>query len=212
MDETKNFTEAIAQGQLKRSVLNNYLELAGESTQLMLSNLGRAGELIQSFKQIAADQSNLEHRCFNLKEYLKEIALSLAPQFTTSHTLTVEGDETIKIDSYPGALAQVVTNLVTNSLIHGYPGGETGKLLLDIFQESDKIKIEYSDDGCGIEEENLGKIFEPFFTTARSKGGTGLGLHIVYNLVTQKLQGTIEVDSQVGLGTRFVITIPLSVN
>lgn len=211
-DETKNFTEAIAQGKLKRSVLNNYLELAGESTQLMLSNLGRAGELIQSFKQIAADQSNLEHRCFNLKEYLKEIALSLAPQFTTSHTLTVEGDETIKINSYPGAFAQVVTNLVTNSLTHGYPGGETGKLLLEVCQKSDKIKIEYSDDGCGIEEENLGKIFEPFFTTARSKGGTGLGLHIVYNIVTQKLQGTIEVHSQVGLGTRFFITIPLSVH
>ncbi|NER06997.1 MAG: GAF domain-containing sensor histidine kinase, partial [Okeania sp. SIO3C4] len=211
-DETNNFIKALAQGQLKRSVLNKYLELAGESTQLMLSNLGRAGELIQSFKQIAADQSNLEHRRFNLKEYLKEIALSLAPQFTTDHTLTVEGDETIKINSYPGALAQVVTNLVTNSLIHGYPAEETGKLLLEVCQESDKIKIEYSDDGCGIEEENLGKIFEPFFTTARSKGGTGLGLHIVYNLVTQKLQGTIEVNSQIGLGTRFVITIPLSVN
>ncbi|NEO56647.1 MAG: AAA family ATPase [Okeania sp. SIO3B5] len=209
-DETQNFTKALAQGQLKRSVLNNYLELAGESTQLMLSNLSRAGELIQSFKQIAADQSNLEYRCFNLKEYLKEIALSLAPQMKTSYTLTVEGDETIKIDSYPGALAQIVTNLVTNSLTHGYPSEEAGNFTLGIRQESDKIQLEYSDDGCGIEEENLGKIFEPFFTTARSKGGTGLGLHIVYNLVTQKLQGTIEVDSQVGLGTKFVITIPLT--
>ena len=209
-DETQNFTKAIAQGQLKRSVLNNYLDLAGESTQLMLSNLSRAGELIQSFKQIAADQSNLEYRCFNLKGYLKEIALSLAPQMKTSYTLTVEGDETIKIDSYPGALAQIVTNLVTNSLTHGYPSEEAGNFTLGIRQEGDKIQLEYSDDGCGIEEENLGKIFEPFFTTARSKGGTGLGLHIVYNLVTQKLQGTIEVDSQVGLGTKFVITIPFA--
>ncbi|NET45416.1 GAF domain-containing sensor histidine kinase, partial [Okeania sp. SIO2B3] len=211
-DETQNFTKAIAQGKLKRSVLNNYLELAGESTQLMLSNLSRAGELIHSFKQIAADQSNLEHRYFNLKEYLKEIALSLAPQLKTSYTLTVEGDETIKIDSYPGALAQIVTNLVTNSLTHGYPAEAAGNFTLEIRQESDKILLEYSDDGCGIEQENLGKIFEPFFTTARSKGGTGLGLHIVYNLVTQKLQGTIEVDSQVGLGTKFTIAIPASVN
>ncbi|NES67488.1 MAG: GAF domain-containing sensor histidine kinase, partial [Okeania sp. SIO2D1] len=209
-DETQNFTKAIAQGKLKRSVLNNYLELAGESTQLMLSNLSRAGELIHSFKQIAADQSNLEHRYFNLKEYLKEIALSLAPQLKTSYTLNVEGDETIQIDSYPGALAQIVTNLVTNSLTHGYPSEAAGNFTLGIRQESDKIQLEYSDDGCGIEEENLGKIFEPFFTTARSKGGTGLGLHIVYNLVTQKLQGTIEVHSQVGLGTKFVITIPLA--
>nr|WP_228055402.1 ATP-binding sensor histidine kinase [Lusitaniella coriacea] len=210
-DETQTFIGAVAGGQLKRSVLNNYLDLAGESTQLMLSNLHRAGELIQSFKQIATDQNYLERRCFNLKQYLEEIALSLAPKLKqTPHILIVEGDETLKIESYPGALAQIVTNLATNSLTHAYPSGEAGKLRFHISKEGDKVRLEYGDDGCGIEEENLDKIFEPFFTTARNKGGTGLGLHIVYNLVTQKLRGTMDVRSEVNMGTIFVMTFPPS--
>ncbi|NER39888.1 MAG: AAA family ATPase [Oscillatoria sp. SIO1A7] len=212
-DETKSFLGAVASGQLKRSVLNNYLDLASESTQLMLSNLHRAGELIQSFKQIATDQSNLEQRRFNLKKYLEEIALSLAPKLKqTLHTLTVTGEETITIESYPGALAQITTNLVTNSLTHAYPSEQAGQLRLAISVEGDMVRIEYRDDGCGIDRENKGKIFEPFFTTARHQGGTGLGLHIVYNLVTQKLLGTIEVESEVGSGTKFEIVLPRSVN
>ncbi|MEM7555177.1 MAG: ATP-binding sensor histidine kinase [Cyanobacteria bacterium P01_A01_bin.84] len=211
VDETERFSQTVNQGQLKRSVLNNYLETAGESAQLMLSNLHRAGELIQSFKQIAVDQSHLEQRHFNLKEYLEEIALSLAPKLKqTHHTLIVSGDETITINSYPGALAQIVTNLVTNSLDHAYQPAQSGLLRLDISQKADKIKVQYSDNGCGISKENLGKIFEPFFTTARNQGGTGLGLHIVYNLVTQKLQGTIDVSSKMGMGTIFVMTLPHS--
>ena len=212
-DETQSFLGAVASGQLKRSVLNNYLDLASESTQLMLSNLHRAGELIQSFKQIATDQSNLEQRRFNLKEYLEEIALSLAPKLKqTPHTLTVAGEEAITIESYPGALAQITTNLVTNSLTHAYTSEQAGQLRLEISLEGDKVRVEYSDDGCGINRENKGKIFEPFFTTARHRGGTGLGLHIVYNLVTQKLLGTIEVESEVGSGTSFAMLLPRSVN
>ena len=208
-DETQTFINAVRGGQLKRSVLNNYLELAEESTQLMLSNLHRAGDLIQSFKQIANDQSCLERRCFHLQKYVEEIALSLDPQLKqTPHTLTVEGDETLTIESYPGVLAQIVTNLVTNSLTHAYPSSEAGQLRFDIGREGDKVKIEYKDNGCGIEEENLGKIFEPFFTTARHRGGTGLGLHIVYNLVTQKLQGIIDVRSKINEGTLFIVTLP----
>ena len=212
-DETQSFLGAVASGQLKRSVLNNYLDLASESTQLMLSNLHRAGELIQSFKQIATDQSNLEERRFNLKEYLEEIALSLAPKLKqTLHTLTVTGEEAITMESYPGALAQIITNLVTNSLTHAYPSEQAGQLRLAISLQEDKVRIEYRDDGCGIDRENKGKIFEPFFTTARHRGGTGLGLHIVYNLVTQKLLGTIEVESELGSGTKFEIVLPRSVN
>ena len=212
-DETQTFINAVRGGQLKRSVLNNYLELAEESTQLMLSNLHRAGDLIQSFKQIANDQSCLERRCFHLQNYIEEIALSLDPQLKqTPHTLTVEGDETLIVESYPGALAQIATNLVTNSLTHAYSPSEAGQLRFDIRQEGDKVKIEYEDNGCGIAQENIDKIFEPFFTTARHRGGTGLGLHIVYNLVTQKLQGTIDVRSKINEGTRFIVTLPLFFN
>ncbi|MEO1376952.1 MAG: HAMP domain-containing sensor histidine kinase, partial [Cyanobacteria bacterium J06635_10] len=209
-DETQSFNNALTQGKLKRSSLNNYLEIANETSTLILNNLNRASDLIQSFKQVAVDSSHLERRSFAIEPYIKEILSSLAPKFKyTALTFTVEGDNNIEIDTYPGAIAQIVTNLVMNSLNHAYQPGEKGQIRFQISQQQDEISIEYSDDGCGIPPNNLGKIFEPFFTTARSKGGTGLGLHIVYNLITQKLQGQIDVRSEVNLGTIFIITLPL---
>ncbi|MBV6622164.1 MAG: AAA family ATPase [Rivularia sp. (in: Bacteria)] len=209
-DETTIFNNAVAGGTLKRSSLNNYLEIASESTDLILNNLSRASDLIQSFKQVAVDSSNLEKRKFAIKPYIQEILNSLAPKFKpTALTCTVEGENHVEIETYPGAIAQIVTNLVMNSLNHAYQSGEKGELLFQIKQQQDTALIEYSDDGCGIPSGNLTKIFEPFFTTARNEGGTGLGLHIVYNLVTQKLQGKIDVKSKVNLGTIFIIALPL---
>jgi predicted ATPase/signal transduction histidine kinase len=211
-DATQTFIKSTEQGQLKRSILNNYLEIAAESTSLILNNLQRAGELIHSFKQVAVDQANLEKRHFGVKSYLEEVLLSLAPKFKKAgHHLTVEGDETITIDSYPGALAQIITNLIVNSLTHAYQPGESGNLQVKVLQQNQEVIIQYSDDGCGIPQENLAKIFNPFFTTARNQGGSGLGLHIVHNLVTQKLQGTIDVSSTPNLGTIFIMKFPLLV-
>ncbi|MEO1429573.1 MAG: ATP-binding sensor histidine kinase [Cyanobacteria bacterium J06633_8] len=208
--ETTIFDDAVAAGKLKRSSLNHYLDIATQSTDLILNNLNRASDLIQSFKQVAVDSSNLEKRKFAIKPYIQEILSSLAPKFKpTALTCTVEGENDVEIDTYPGAVAQIVTNLVMNSLNHAYQSGEKGQLHFQIQQQQDTVLIEYSDDGCGIPSENLTKIFEPFFTTARNEGGTGLGLHIVYNLVTQKLQGKIDVKSQVDLGTIFIIALPL---
>jgi two-component system, NtrC family, sensor kinase len=212
MDETQLLLDAVDAGQLKRSLLNNYCEIAQESTSLILSNLNRAGELVQSFKQVAVDQSILDQRTFKIKPYLEEVIISLSPQFRySSHHVTVRGDDAISIHSYPGAIAQIATNLVTNSLAHAYSNGESGQLYFDVTQEDEYVIIEYSDNGCGITKKVLSKIFEPFFSTARSKGGTGLGLHIVYNLVTQKLQGRIDVQSEVDKGTQFKIVLPLTV-
>lgn len=209
-EETTSFTTSVMAGQLKRSTLNNYLDLATEASEIILSNLQRAGELIQSFKQIAVDRTSLEIRTFALKSYLSEILITLEPQLKkTPHQVTVTGDDTILINSYPGALAQITTNLITNSITHAYPTNKPGYIQLDI-QQTEQIVIQYRDDGCGIEEQYLDKIFEPFFTTNREHGGSGLGMHIVYNLVTQKLKGTIKVTSEVNLGTIFTITIPLS--
>ena len=208
--ETTTFNHAVEEGKLKRSSLNNYLEVALVSTDLILNNLNRASDLIQSFKQVAVDSSHLEKREFAIVPYIEEILNSLAPKFKhTALTLTVEGENDIKIDTYPGAVAQIITNFVMNSLNHAYQPGEKGQLLFKISQQQNEVLIEYSDDGCGIPSENLTKIFEPFFTTARNQGGTGLGLHIVYNLVTQKLQGKIDVKSGVNLGTIFIIALPL---
>ncbi len=210
--ETQLFVSAFEQGKLKKSALTAYLDIAAESSDLILSNLQRAGELIKSFKQVAVDQTNLEKRCFKLKIYLDEVLLSLKPKLKrTPHQVTVQGGEDISLESYPGALSQVVTNLVLNSILHGYKNTEAGHLQFDITLSCDRVIIQYSDDGCGIPPEHLNKIFEPFFTTARDRGGSGLGLHIVYNLVTQTLKGTIHCDSQVGYGTTFTLGLPLCV-
>jgi len=208
--ETGKFKQNCESGALKRSVLNDYLETAIESSQLILNNLEKAAQLVQSFKQVAVDQSHLEKRIFGVKEYLEEILISLQPTLkSTNYFVTIEGDEKIKIESYPGAFSQIITNLIINSIQHAYPTGKIGRLKLKIKLKNKNLEIRYSDDGCGISPDNLTKIFEPFFTTSRNQGGTGLGLHIVYNLVRQTLKGTIYCQSELGLGTTFILTIPI---
>jgi signal transduction histidine kinase len=207
--ETQIIKNEFNQGKLKRSALQAYLETAQQGSQLILSNLQQAAELVQSFKQVAVDQTHLARRQFTVKAYLEETILNLMPKLKqTKHRLTINGNDTVTINSYPGALSQVVNNLVTNSIAHAYQPGESGQLQFDISAHDSKLTIEYSDNGCGIAPENLSKIFEPFFTTARNQGGSGLGLHIVYNLITQKLKGTIRCESQVGKGTQFIIELP----
>lgn len=211
-DETQSLLSTVAAGQLKRSSFNDYLEVARESTGLILSNLNRAAELVQGFKQVAVDQSSSEKRTFAVRSYLEEVVISLSPHFKqTGHTIQVKGDPAISIYSYPGALAQVVTNLVTNSLLHAYPTQEWGHLQLGVLSHDDQVVIVYQDDGCGIPASILPRVFEPFFTTARDQGGTGLGLHITYNLVTQKLQGRIDIASEEGSGTQFTIALPRTI-
>ena len=202
---------AFKSNQLKKSTMGAYFDQVTHGSQLILKNLERASELVKSFKQVAVDQSNLEKRAFVVKKYLEEMLVTLKPKLKkTPHQITLNGDEQIEINSYPGALSQIITNLLMNSITHAYQEGEEGKLGFDIRGELEQVIIEYSDDGCGIPTESLPKIFDPFFTTGRIKGGTGLGLHITYNLVTQKLKGTIQVESTVGVGTTFIINLPLA--
>jgi len=208
VDNSKKISQAYQEGKLGKAALQSYLQGAVKSSELILRNLQRASELVSSFKQVAVDQSNLERRSFKVVGYLNEILFSLRPQLKqTAHKIVVEGDELIELDTYPGALAQIITNLVMNSIKHGYDEEEAGCLQMLVSQVKNKIIIHYGDDGKGIPSENLPRIFEPFFTTARNRGGTGLGMHIVYNLVTQKLGGMIECVSVVGQGTTFVITL-----
>ncbi len=216
----------VEQGELKRSSLNSYLKVASECSHLIISNLQRAGELIHSFKQVAVDQSSLQKRTFALKPYLKEVISNLGPKIKqTFHQLSLVGDANIVVCSYPGAIAQVITNLIVNSLTHAYPNGGSGHLKIFFQAQSchtqtedqkddartSTLQLFYSDDGCGISPDYQAHIFEPFFTTARSKGGSGLGLHLVYNLVTQKLEGQIDFISSLDQGTTFTITIPGSI-
>jgi len=126
-----------------------------------------------------------------------------------SHDTLFTDDDELELDSDPGAFSQIVTNLVMNSLIHAYDRGDQGHIVFDFTLRGNRLIFTYSDDGRGIPPENLGKIIEPFFTTKRGQGGSGLGLHIIYNLVTQKLGGAIRCESDVGVGTRFIINLPM---
>ncbi len=209
-EKTRLLSEAYDDGTMKRSDLNNYLDIATQSNHMLMGNLKRAAELVQSFKQVAIDQSSEELRTFNFKEYLEEILLQLRPRIKqTKHQIEINGAEDLKITSYPGAFSQIITNLVMNSIIHAYEPEDSGLIVISYHQHFNSLILEYADDGKGIETGNLQKIFDPFFTTKRNQGGSGLGLHILFNLVTQKLSGTIDCDSTLGLGTKFIIKVPL---
>jgi predicted ATPase/signal transduction histidine kinase/tRNA A-37 threonylcarbamoyl transferase component Bud32 len=210
VDHTSDFCSKYQNGAMKRSDLEKFFELTVQSGNTLLINLNRAAELIQSFKQVAVDQSSEVQRVFNFQNYLNEILMQLKPKLKTrKHTIEIYGEQDIVLDSYPGAFSQIVTNLLMNSLIHAYEPEECGKLVFNFQQIGEQLQLEYSDDGKGIPPENLSKIFEPFFTTKRSQGGSGLGLNLVYNLVTQKLKGEIDYQSELGRGTKFMIKVPL---
>ena len=211
-EKVTQFCEIYNNGQIKRSQLENFLDITLQSSNMILANLTRAADLIHSFKEVAVDQSSELKRTFNLKNYLEEILISLTAKLrTTKQKVKVNCDENIVLDSYPGVFSQIVTNLVMNSLIHAYEPNDEGVLILDFQLDGELLVFEYADNGKGITPENLSKIFEPFFTTKRGQGGTGLGLHIIYNLVSQKLQGTIKCQSQLGNGTKFLIKFPAKV-
>lgn len=209
VEKTEAFATSFSNGSMKRSDLAKFLEVASQSSKMTLANLNRAAELIHSFKQIAVDQSSETKRSFNIKTYLEEILLQLSPKLKpTGHTVEIQGDPSLCIDNYPGIFSQIVTNLIMNSLIHAYDAGDRGIITMTFQQSDEGLIFAYRDNGKGILPEHLNKIFEPFFTTKRGQGGSGLGLHIVYNLVTQKMGGTIQCESQPNVGTQFTIRIP----
>ncbi len=213
-DESKRFAEAAESGKLQRSVLRRFMERMGEGTQLLFANLTRAADLVHSFKQVAADQASGERRQFVMDDWLHDLLTSLSPVLRkTKHEVAIDCPPDLNLDTYPGALGQVLTNLLTNALTHAYGEGDAGHLEIRVSEPSiDSVRIVFSDDGKGIPEADIGKAFDPFFTTGRSTGSTGLGLHIVYNLVTSRLQGHISLYSKVGKGTRFTIDIPKAVS
>ncbi len=207
--KTKAMLEEYRAGTLKRASLEDYLGVCDESSRMILSNLKRASELIRSFKQVAVDRSTEERRSFRLGQYLDEVLLSLRPHLKkTEHRVHLACDPDLTMDSYPGALSQILTNLVMNTLMHAFEPGQTGRIDISAARDGENILFVYADNGKGIAAEHLDKIFEPFYTTKRGRGGTGLGLHILYNLVTQKLRGTVRCESEPGQGTTFTLLLP----
>lgn len=194
---------------ITQSQMSSFIEESGQTTQLLMNNLNRASELIASFKQVAVDQTSEAERRLDLSSYLEEIIQSLKPSFkNTHHTVEVECDDSIKIMCAPGAIAQIVTNLVMNSVMHGFEHKVNGRISMKVEATEQEVTIHYSDDGIGLLPEHLDSLFDAFFTTKRAKGGSGLGTHIVYNLVTQTLNGQIEAKSTTGQGLQYTIRFP----
>jgi signal transduction histidine kinase len=207
---TKDFQESFENKSLTTTGLKQYIEMATLSSRMILTNLERAAELIRSFKQVAVDQTSAEHREFELAGYLNEVLLSLGPKLkATKHVVEVNCPSGIMVDSYPGAFAQIMTNLIMNTLIHGFEHKEEGKITINVSLKEGEIHLHYEDDGVGVSVENQAKIFDPFYTTKRGFGGSGLGLHVVYNLVTHTLKGHITMNSKPGEFLAYDITFPL---
>ena len=207
----EQFSAEIAGGAVRRSRLQEFIAGSHEAAKQLVTNLNRAAELIRSFKQVAVDRSQAERRVFNLKEATEQMMASLRPALRHSLlSLSVDVPGDISLNSYPGPYGQVLTNLVLNALMHAFTDRQAGTLRLYARRlGSAEVEIEFADDGVGMSEEVQRRAFEPFFTTRRNRGGTGLGLHIVYNLVTQRLGGSLRLESQPGHGTVFRIRLPL---
>lgn len=203
-------TELKSAAPLRRSRLEEFVRSSREAAQQLVANLHRAGELIQSFKQVAADRSHAERRQFNLAEATDQIIASLRPVLKRAPiALSVEVPEGLLIDGYPGAYGQILTNLFLNAVNHAFPGGRSGSISISAKPRgSDDVEIIFADNGAGMTPDVQRQAFDPFFTTRRNEGGTGLGLHIVYNLVTQQLGGRMMLDSRLGQGTTFRIIMP----
>ena len=206
---TKDLADLYSMQNMKKSDFENYLKTAAEISEMILNNLKKAHELIGSFKQVAVDQSTEEKRLFNVKEYMDQILLSLKPALKkTDLNIEVNCPDNLELLSFPGVFYQIITNFIMNSIIHGYDKEEKGNIVIDISVENNKARLTYADDGKGISPAIINKIFDPFFTTKRGQGGTGLGLHIVYNLVGQKLNGVIKCTSIPGKGVVFTVLFP----
>ena len=212
--ETEKVMTLYQQGELGGEELEAYFDTAKQSTQLMTINCQRAADLIQSFKQVAVDQTSDNQREFNLKTYIEEVLLSLRPALKKTHiNVKLDCPPDLWLLGYPGAVSQILTNFVMNSLLHAYESDQHGTISLAVqLLPNDKIELRYSDDGKGILADIQSKIFDPFFTTQRGNGGSGLGLNLVYNIVHQTLKGTIQVHSIEGKGTTFILNFARQLN
>jgi len=209
-DQAAELGRSLEAGRITRAALNDFVAQAVQATRIVQLNLERAGRLVQSFKRVSVDRSTSERRRFRLDQYLGDIALSLQPEFArTPHRLVVDAEPGIEMESLPGELAQVVTNLVMNAVMHAFPCGKAGTVSVSARRgEEGRVVVEVADDGAGMTEEVAARALEPFFTTRRNAGGTGLGLHIAYNIVAHALGGRLSLATALGEGTRVRLDLP----
>jgi len=208
--KTMNFAAEVARGDLRRSSLNEFLDNSRDASSQLVANLNRAAELIQSFKQVAADRNYSDQRTFDLADLTEQVVMSLRPGLRKRNlTLNVDCEPDLIMNSYPGPYGQVLTNLFLNAVSHAFPDGRPGVVDIQVRESGrDNVEIIFSDNGCGMSLDVRRRAFDPFFTTRRDQGGTGLGLHIVYSIVTNRLGGRLDLESEPGGGTRIQIILP----
>ncbi|QJE72691.1 HAMP domain-containing histidine kinase [Aerophototrophica crusticola] len=208
-EEAGRVSGLLEAGQLKKSQLVEFVATTRDGAGVVLHNLRRAADLIQSFKTVAVEQTAAERRRFDLPDFIRDVLASLGPVLDRSRIqVSFDGPPQLEVDSYPGAVSQVLTNLCINAQMHAFEEGKGGNLRITLWESAGQVRLDVADDGRGIPARNLGQVFDPFFTTRRGSGGSGLGLHIVYNQVSGILGGGIEVESTMGQGTRFIIRFP----
>lgn len=205
----KELMNYYTEGKLSKTKFDEFCDNAQESTKIILNNSKRAADLIKSFKSVAVDQTSMHIREFKLKNYTEEVLESLH-HYTKKRDIkiSVNCSREISVKSYPGSYSQIINNLIMNSFIHGFPEDRTGEINIDITEVDAQIILVYRDTGVGIQPDVLQKIFDPFFTTKRNDGGSGLGMNIVYTVITENLRGEINCSSKVGEWTEFRITFP----
>jgi len=206
----ETFAAEAARGELKRSSLNDFVATTRDASAQLIALLNRAAELIQSFKLVAADRTYSDQRTFDTGELTEQVLTSMRPGLQRRNlTLKVGCQPNLTMSSYPGPYGQVLTNLFLNSVMHAFPDGKTGTIDISVRAAgADNVEILFSDDGCGMSSSIRRQAFDPFFTTRRDQGCTGLGLHIVHSIVTQRLGGRVSLDSEPGAGTRIQLILP----
>ena len=207
MEETKAIRSHYQNGELTENSFEDYLNSANELSNIVHKNLERTAQLVRGFKQIAVDQTSEEERSINLREYLEEVVFSLGSMTRKANTqITIDCPDNFNVVTNPGLISQVVTNLIVNSMVHGFSERGFGEITIQVREEErNYFVMTYQDNGKGISKEILPRIFDPFFTTNRANGGTGLGLNVTYNIVKNALGGSIECQSEPNQGVQFTI-------
>jgi signal transduction histidine kinase len=212
-DTAQQLQRELSSGKMSRTQLQGAIESVSSGADLIDRSLERAADLVQSFKQVAVDQTSNRRRSFAVQDVIHENQVLLAPRLRGAGAVVqvVAPGDKLFMSSYPGALGQVVTNLIENALVHAY--GDQGGGRIDVVVEpvpDDAVQVQVRDYGRGIPPESLAKVFDPFFTTRLGQGGSGLGLSIVYGLVTRTLGGRVSVDSVPGQGATFTLVLPVN--
>jgi PAS domain S-box-containing protein len=208
--KAEEFANEVARGDLRRSSLNAFVDLVQDAAAQLVNNLSRSAERIQSFKQVALDQSQSHRRNFDAGELTEQVLSHLTRDLNERPvTLKLRSEGDLLMDSYPGPFGQALTHLVINAITHAFPDGRNGTVDIKVSAaDADNIELLVADDGCGMSADAKRLAFDPFFTTRRQFGATGLGLHIVHNIVVERLGGRISLESEAGVGTGVQLILP----